>query len=135
MKNQIQIFKAVTRAVDAVNGTICVKGTYADETSSISVSSLIPYFARDIYLAQKDEPLLRTRMEFKVVAGVKCPSIEVSLSEGILEEDFKKIQLHLTQILWSYNFIKYDARIDCLKQRFSYAFVFTPVCYSLKEVA
>ncbi len=135
MKNKIQIFKSVVRAVDPTNGTIYLKGSLADETSNLSVSSLIPYFARDIFLAQKDEPLLKTHFEFKVVAGIKWPSIEVSLPEGILDEDFKTIQLNLTQILWSYNFITYDAKDDRLKQRFSYAFNFTPVCHSLNEAA
>ncbi len=135
MKDQIQIFKSVVRAVDPVNGTVCIKGPLADETSKLSVSALIPYFARDIFLAQKDESLLRNHFGFKVVAGMKWPSIEVSLPQGILDEDFKKIQLHLTQILWSYNFITYDAKDDCLKQRFFYAFVFTSACQSLDEAA
>lgn len=135
MKDQIQIFKSVIRAADSKNGTICVKGPLADETSNLSVSALIPYFARDIFLAQKDEPLLKNRIGFKVVAGIKCPSIEISLSEGILDEDFKTIQLNLAQILWSYNFITYEAKDDRLKQRFSYAFVFTHACHSLNEAA
>lgn len=135
MKDQIQIFKTVVRAVDHINGTICVKGPLADETKNLSVTSLIPYFARDIFLAQKDEPRLRTHMEFKVIAGTKWPCIEVSLSEGILDEDFKQIQLHLTQILWSYNFITYDAKTDRLLQRFSYAFVFSPLSHSMNRAA
>ena len=135
MENQTQIFKSVVRTIDAINGTICVKGAYVDETSNLSVSSLIPYFARDIFLAQKYETLLKTRMEFRVVAGIKWPSLEVSLPEGTLDEDFKKIHLHITQILWNYNFITYDAREDNLQQRFSYVFVFNPVYQSLKEAA
>lgn len=135
MKEQIQIFKTVIRAVDARNGTICVEGSHADETSNLSVTCLIPYFARDIFLAQKNEPLLRTRINFKVVAGTKWPSIEITLPEGIPEEDLKNIQLHLTQILWGYNFITYDAKTDRLEKRFSYAFVFIQACDSLKEAA
>ena len=135
MKDQIQIFKTVVRAVDHINGTICVKGPLADETKNLSVTSLISYFARDIFLAQKDEPRLKTHMEFKVIAGTKWPCIEVSLSEGILDEDFKQIQLHLTQILWSYNFITYDAKTDRLLQRFSYAFVFSPLSHSMNRAA
>lgn len=135
MKDQFQILKSVIRAIDPILGTICLKGPYAEETSNLSVSSLIPYFARDIFLAQKDESLLRIRIQFKVIAGTNRPSIEVSLPEGIREENFKMIQSHLTQILWSYNFITYNAKADCYHQRFNYEFVFSPHCHSLKEAA
>jgi hypothetical protein len=135
MNDQIQIFKSVIRAVDPIHGTICLKGPYAEETSNLSVSSLIPYFARDIFLAQKDEPLLRIRIQFKVIAGTNRPSIEVSLPEGIREENFKMIQSYLTQIFWSYNFITYNAKTDCYYQRFNYEFVLSPHYQLLKEAA
>ena len=135
MTEQTQIFKTVIRVVDAANGTICLKGLLADETNSLSITDLIPYFARDIFLIQKDEPLLKTRIEFKVIAGIKWPCIEIRLPEGMNEENFKRVQQILIQILWSYNFITYDAKTDRYNQRFSYAFAFNPACQSSVEEA
>lgn len=132
MKDQIQIFKTVIRAVDAIKGTVCIKGMYADETINLSISSLIPYFARDIFLLQKDVPLLKTRTDFKIIAGIKWPCIEISLPDGMNEEDFTEIKSHLIQMMWNYNFITYDAKDDRYKQRFSYAFNFRSACDSVK---
>lgn len=132
MKNKIEIFKLVTHTIDTSSGQIGLKGKYADETKNLNVSDLIPYFARDIFLAQKNESLLKTRINFQVTAGFCGPVIEITLDEIFSEDDFMKTQFHLVQILWGYNYLAYDAYEDRFKKRFSYAFVFKPACESAK---
>ena len=51
-KQNIEIFKLVSHTIDTNSGRINIKGQYADETMNLSVSNLIPYFARDIFLVQ-----------------------------------------------------------------------------------
>lgn len=132
MKDKIDIFKLVNHTIDTDTGRIALRGKFTDETNNVSVSELIPYFARDIFLTQKNCPQLKTRINFQVIAGFHHPRIEITLEEISDKKDYLKVRFHLVQILWGYNYIFYDAAEDHYKQRFSYAFVFKPACDSVK---
>lgn len=121
MNKNNNFFEAITHSIDLNNGSISFQGQYAVETKDLSVSSLIPYIARDIFLAQKDEALLRDSIEIKVLRK-QFPHLEIIFSEGVTGENFKKIETTLIKILWHYNSISYDAKKDKCVQRFSYSF-------------
>lgn len=127
---RIEIFKFVTHNIDTNSGRIGLKGKHTDETKYLSVSELIPYFARDIFLAQKNEFLPKTQIDFQILSGLHHPIIEMTLNESSTKEDLLKTRLYLVQFLWSYNYISYDAMEDRYKQRFSYSFVSKPACDS-----
>jgi hypothetical protein len=135
MINQILFLKNVSSTIDARNGIICIKGIYAEETKELNPSWLIPYLTRDIFLTQKSEPLLKVQITFKVIYRANGPLIRISLPKGIPFKSLKKIQSHLVQILWKYNFIIYDAKTDRYQQRFSYEFLFYSESQSLPEAA
>ncbi len=122
MKKQITIFETLIQSVDSINGTVNFKGQYADATKDLEASALIPYIARDIFLAQKDEVLLKRHLEVKVMSG-PWPHIAIVFADGISSEDFKIVEPHLTKILWNYNYFFYVSRKDKFEQRFFYSFL------------
>lgn len=135
MMNQILFLKNVNSTIDSKNGIIFMRGIHADETKELSPSWLIPYFTRDIFLVQKNEPLLNCQITFKVTYKNNIPLIKIFLPKEIYFKNFKKIQSHLIQILWKYNFIIYDAKADHYRQRFLYEFTSCSESQSLSKIA
>lgn len=122
MPQQIKVFETLIQSIDRINGTMSFKGQYADETKELTISALVPFIARDIFLAQKNGDLLGNPVEIKVMSG-RWPHIAIVFNKKVNEEDFKIIEAHLTKVLWGYNYLSYDAREDKYQQRFAYSFL------------
>jgi len=122
MNKQTKIFGTLIQSIDLINGTMSFKGQLADETKELTISSLIAYIARDIFLAQKDEVLLRNPLEIKVMSG-RWPHIAIVFNEKINGKELKIVETHLSRILWDYNYLSYDAKKDKYEQRFTYSFL------------
>lgn len=122
MNKQDKIFETIIQSIDLKNGTICFRGQYADETKELTISTLLPFIARDIFLAQKDKKLMPKTVEIKIMSG-QWPHIAIVFMKKVNDENFKMIKENLIKILWSYNYLSYDARKDKYQQRFTYSFL------------
>ena len=122
MPQQIKFFETLIQSIDLINGRMSFKGQYADETKELTISALIPFIARDIFLAQKDKKLMPKTVEIKIMSG-RWPHIAIVFMKKVNDENFKMIKENLIKILWSYNYLSYDARKDKYQQRFTYSFL------------
>lgn len=122
MNKQTKIFETLIQSIDLINGKVNFKGQYADETKELTISALVPFIARDIFLAQKDKELMRKSVEIKIISG-QWPHIAIVFMKKVNDENFKMIKENLIKILWSYNYLSYDARKDKYQQRFTYSFL------------
>ena len=120
--------KAQTRSpivfpnTELTSGLISARGKLHEETQSLPVSSLIPYIARDIFLAQKEGRLIEAHFEIKPSSNSSSPHISIILFKEIDNDALEESQNRLSKILWQYNYLTYDMREDTLKKRFSYSF-------------